>query len=139
MRNMFKALAAITLISAGGMGIAAVAYLQANPLALTTPKLTEGASLEAEDTAEWTALTAFQFATTPVSQVAEEGLPVLTRRIIQPAEPAEIPAPKLLVPCSGWLDMGPASLIRAGASDRRRVRMLCPEGASFSDYYGRGG
>ena len=139
MRNMFKALAAITLISAGGMGIAAVVYLQANPLALTTPKLMEGASLEAEDTVDWTAITPLQFATEPVRQVAEEGLPVLTRSIIQPLEPKAIPAPRSLVPCTDWVDMGPASLIREGASDRHRVRMLCPEGASFSDYHGRGG
>ncbi len=139
MRNMFKALAAITLISAGGMGLVAVAYLQANPLALTTPKLSEGASLEAEDTVEWTALTAFQFATAPVRQVAEEGFPVLTRNITQPLEPDAIPGPRLLIPCSKWLDMGPAALIREGSSDRRRVRMLCPEGISFSDHYGRDG
>ena len=139
MRNMFKALAAITLISAGGMGLVAVAYLQANPLALTTPTLSEGASLEVEDTVEWTALTAFQLATAPVRQVAEEGLPVLTRSITPPLERKAIPGPRSLVPCTDWVDMGPASLIREGASDRRRVRMLCPEGASFSHYYGRGG
>jgi len=139
MRNTFKKLAAITLISAGGMGIAAVAYLQSSPLALTTPKLSEGASPELEDTGDWTALTAFQFATAPVHQVAEEGLPILTRRIIPPLEPKAIPGPKRLVPCSDWVDMGPASLIREGVSDRRRVKMLCPEGASSSDYYGRDG
>jgi len=139
MRKMFKALAATTLIGAGGMGLVAVAYLQANPLALTTPALSEGASLEVEDTVEWTALTAFQFATAPVRQVAEEGLPVLTRSITPPLEPKAIPGPRSLVPCTDWVDMGPASLIRENASDRRRVRMLCPEGASFSGYYGRGG
>jgi hypothetical protein len=138
MRNMLKALGAITLIGAGVTGLAAVAYLQANPLALTTPPVSEAVSPEVPGTVAWPTHASFLLATTPVRQVPDELSQAVTRRATQPNQPLAAAAergPRPLVACSGWIDMGPASLTGEDGPQRRQVRMLCPEGAPVSDYY----
>jgi hypothetical protein len=142
MRNELKALAATVLVGAGGAALAGVAYLQANRLALTTPKLlsvnSDDVSFEAGQPYEAT----FLPVTGPIRQVAAQPPAVTSKHARSDEKAVEPPVqtgPKSLVPCSDWLDMGPAHIKLANGPERRRVQMLCPEGATFTDYYRRSG
>ena len=140
MRNLLKALAAATLIGAGSTGLAAVAYLQTNPLALTTHRFSEAEFAEAAAPLDRLAYAAFLPVIAAGRQVADERSAAVTGQVTQThrsAEPEAEPAPRRLVPCSDWLDMGPASLTHENGPERRRVKVLCPEGASASEYYDR--
>ena len=143
MHNALKPLVALALIGAGGTALAGVAYLQANPLALTTPRLSQSRAAEASPAAGWSVYSLYLPVTLPVAQlpdrrtgalpVAKHGKPALGAQ----AQAAGVTEPRRLVPCSDWMDMGPASLSLDSGQQRRRVMMLCPEGAPVSDYYDR--
>ena len=146
MRNVWKALTATVLVGAGGAALVGVAFLQANPLALTTPTVLEAAGARAVPVHEASSFAPASYlpATAPVAQVPDQrrisamSVPRLT---VKPSEAAEANTvgepdePGRLVPCSDWIDLGPTSLALEDGDQRRSVRMLCPEGAPVSDYY----
>ena len=142
MHKLLRAVTAVAFCGAGALALAGVAYLQANPLALTSPA--RSGSRPPEDPA-----LRDSEQVVPYLPLIPEAAQVVDRRAVHPLGSARYestvsseqkrgatpPEPVRLAPCSDWIDMGPASLVAGGHEQRRRVRVLCPEGAPVSDYY----
>jgi hypothetical protein len=108
----------------GGAGTALVAYLQTNPMAFTSLPVNHHESTRLEP----------EVATTVHEGPAAERDDAVTNFALDtlrgaPTSTTPVVAQRELAPCSGWFEIGAATIQEGGATGTHAVRRLCrPEG-----------
>jgi hypothetical protein len=117
---MVKQVITIGTFLLGGAGIALVAHLQTNPMAFTTQTASawhESTRLEAE------VGTTVQDG--PLAEPADEVTDFAIDTLRASRATGPVVAERELAPCSGWFEVGAATIQEGGATGTHAVRHLC--------------
>lgn len=116
---MVKQVITIGTFLLGGAGTALVAYLQTNPMAFTSVPTTHHESTRLET----------EVAATVHEGPAAERDDAITEFALDTLRVGRVSAPLVaereLSPCSGWFEVGAATIQEGGATGTHAVRRLC--------------